>query len=48
MSDTQRTPTIEPTSISTRINTGGLDGHAPPPVFGDVLENSTRRAETVK
>jgi hypothetical protein len=25
----------------------GLDGHAPPAVFGDLMENATRRAETV-
>jgi hypothetical protein len=34
--------------LITQVTLVGLDGHQPPPGFGDVLENSTRRAETVQ
>jgi hypothetical protein len=34
--------------LITQVTLVGLDGHEPPPAFGDVLENSTRRAETVQ
>jgi hypothetical protein len=34
--------------LITQVTLVGLDGNEPPPGFGDVLENSTRRAETVQ
>ena len=34
--------------LITQVTLVGLDNHQPPGVFGDVLENSTRRAETVQ
>jgi hypothetical protein len=34
--------------LITQVTLVGLDGQEPPGAFGDVLENSTRRAETVQ